>query len=177
VLSPLSQLRNSVKEASGDETFFQPQRTLSFPSSEPNIITFACNETKFIVGFKSGQIVAYDTASIFSQGSNEITPSNILQKSSSPPTGIQANPSNDPALADYIAVVRKDGAVELLNTKLELLGAWGPGDASSTPVFGTWLFSVVFLDNNASSSGLVAKGKTTCDWVSPGGYNDICFNQ
>uniref|UniRef100_A0A0W0F345 Nucleoporin Nup159/Nup146 N-terminal domain-containing protein n=1 Tax=Moniliophthora roreri TaxID=221103 RepID=A0A0W0F345_MONRR len=138
ILSPLSQLRNTIKECSGDETFFQPQRTLSFSSSEPNIITFACNETRLIIGFKSGQLVAYDTASILSQGSNEVAPLNILQQSTSPPVEIKPNPNNDSALADLIAVVRKDGSVELLNTGFEMQGAWGPGDASSTPVTVSW---------------------------------------
>ncbi|KAL0063673.1 hypothetical protein AAF712_009365 [Marasmius tenuissimus] len=138
ILSPLSQLRTSIKDCSGDETHLQPQRVLSFSNNEPNIVAFACNDSRLIVGFKSGQIVSYDTATICTQGTNEITPLNFLQQSTSPPIQIQPNHSSDPALADLVAVVRKDGNVELLNTTLERQHGWNPGDASSTPVAVSW---------------------------------------
>ncbi|KAG7089627.1 hypothetical protein E1B28_011292 [Marasmius oreades] len=138
ILSPLSQLKSSVKSCSGEVTHFEPQRILSFSTSEPNIVAFACNDTRLIVGFKSGELVAYDTASILTQGSNEISPLSISQHSTSPPIQIQPNHSSDPALADFVAVVRKDGNVELLNSALERQHGWHPGDVNSMPVAASW---------------------------------------
>ncbi|KAJ3786013.1 hypothetical protein GGU10DRAFT_311953 [Lentinula aff. detonsa] len=139
ILSPLSELRKSMKEATNGTSAFTPQRTLSFSTSEPNILTFACNDSRLIVGFKSGQIIAYDTSSVFTPGSNEIPPLHVLQSSQQPLLDIIPNPNEeDPNLANLLAAVRTDGTVQLLNSSLESQGGWLASDADSTPVAVAW---------------------------------------
>ncbi|KAJ4488409.1 hypothetical protein J3R30DRAFT_3435653 [Lentinula aciculospora] len=139
ILSPLSDLRKSMKEATSDASLFVPQRTISFSTSEPNLLAFACNDSRLIVGFKSGQIIAYDTSSVLTPGSNDIPPSYILQSSQQPILDITANPNNeDPNLSNLLAVVRTDGAVQLLNSNLEPQGGWIAGDADSSPAVVAW---------------------------------------
>ncbi|KAF9072966.1 hypothetical protein BDP27DRAFT_1319723 [Rhodocollybia butyracea] len=135
VLSPLSELRRSMKDISP----FVAQRTLSFSTSEPNLLALANNDSRLVVGFKSGQIIVYDTSAVFTPGSNEIQPIGILQTSQQPIIDIASNPNTeDPTLSALLAVVRVDGSVHVFNTNLEPQGGWIAGDADSAPVTVAW---------------------------------------
>ncbi|KAF5391761.1 hypothetical protein D9757_001746 [Collybiopsis confluens] len=139
ILSPLDELRQSIKEASTDDSSLTPQRILSFSTSEPNILSLACNETRLIVGFKSGHLIVYDTSSVFTSGTNEIQPAHVLQSSRQPIIDIAPNPSTeDMSLANLLAVVRVDGTVQLLSTNMEPQGGWVASDVDSTPVAVAW---------------------------------------
>ncbi|KIK63689.1 hypothetical protein GYMLUDRAFT_40753 [Collybiopsis luxurians FD-317 M1] len=139
ILSPLNELRKSMREASDDNSSFMPQRTLSFSTSEPNILALACNDTRLVVGFKSGQIIVYDTSNVFTSGSDEITPVHVLQSSQQPIIDIASNPNaEDSNLSNLLAVLRVDGTVQVLSTNLELQGGWVAGDADSSPVAVAW---------------------------------------
>ncbi|GAW05800.1 hypothetical protein LENED_007680 [Lentinula edodes] len=156
ILSPLSDLRKSMKEAGSDISPFVSQRTLSFSTSEPNLLAFACNDSRLIVGFKSGQIIAYDTSSVLTPGSNEISPLHILQSSQQPILDITSNPNDeDPNLSNLLATVRADGTVQVLNANLESQGGWVAGNADSTPVAGAW-------DEHADDRLLVVVGDMSC---------------
>ncbi|KAJ3867398.1 hypothetical protein EV359DRAFT_78647 [Lentinula novae-zelandiae] len=139
ILSPLTDLRKSMREAGSGISPFVSQRTLSFSTSEPNLLAFACNDSRLIVGFKSGQIIAYDTSSILTPGSNEISPLHILQSSQQPILDITSNPNDeDPNLSNLLATIRADGTVQVLNANLESQGGWVAGNADSTPVAVAW---------------------------------------
>lgn len=157
VLSPSSEIRRSMKDTSP----FVAQRMLSFSTSEPNLLALANNDSRLVVGFKSGQIIVYDTSAVFTPGSNEIQPIGILQTSQQPIIDIASNPNTeDPTLSALLAVVRVDGSVQVLNTNLEPQGGWVAGDADSAPVTG--VFSSLLLHFNIYSifisSRLVSQG-------------------
>lgn len=182
VLSPLSDLRKSLREATRDNCSFTPQRTLSFSTSEPNVLALACNDSRLIVGFKSGQVIAYDTSSVFTSGFNEITPIHVFQSSQQPILDIAPNPNGeDVNLSNLLVVLRGDGTVQILNSSLEPQGGWATGDADSAPVAGA-SFCFAFTSRiltliNYLCSGMVSERQAACHWSALRRHLDLHLGQ
>jgi hypothetical protein len=136
ICSPLPDLSLAFKSNS---TPFTPKRTIPlFPGATPTIIAFASAETRLVVAFDGGQLAVYDSSALFTPGSETIQPLHVLETHTGTFRQIAPNPGNDPALVDTLAVVRGDGCVQLLNTRLESQGGWTGSDMESTPVAGTY---------------------------------------
>ncbi|KAJ3911316.1 hypothetical protein F5877DRAFT_73278, partial [Lentinula edodes] len=97
---------------------------------------------RLIVGFKSGQIIAYDTTSVPIPGSNETSSLHVLQSSQQPILDTTSNTNDDDPNLSLLATIRADGMVQVLNANLESQGGWVP----------------ILL------RCLVPKGQTTSDW-------------
>ncbi|KAJ3884605.1 hypothetical protein GG344DRAFT_71202, partial [Lentinula edodes] len=97
---------------------------------------------RLIVGFKSGQIIAYDTTSVPIPGSNETSSLHVLQSSQQPILDTTSNTNDDDPNLSLLATIRADGMVQVLNANLESQGGWVP----------------ILL------RCLVLKGQTTSDW-------------
>lgn len=137
ILSPLDDLRAAFKAAKdGNNDIFPPKRILSLPQGKPTIITFACNDTRLLVALEEGHVLAYDTAQLFSPGSEEIQPGHVFQSQSGAPLHMSPNPGTEQNLVDHVAVLRGDGAVQLLNMQMQSQGGWAGSDPDSTPVAG-----------------------------------------
>lgn len=162
ILAPLSDLHsafNSAKEDSQDS--FIPKRTVSLETGKPNILAFACNDTRLFVALDQGQLLVYDTASLFSPGSNSVAPIHIQQDQSGPVRQISPNPGTEQNLSDFVAVVRSNASVTLYNTKLESLGGWVAEDTVSVPVAGICLSYSILARNTLNiilSSRVVSQG-------------------
>lgn len=100
-----------------------------------NIITFAFEDSFLFLGLESGFLVVYDTAALFTPGTEEITPLKTAQVQSSPPRQILPNPGTEPNLCGLVAVVG-DGKVILLNMQLEAQGGWAASDLMTQPITG-----------------------------------------
>ncbi|KAF8207210.1 hypothetical protein K438DRAFT_1931247 [Mycena galopus ATCC 62051] len=132
IISPLSELREAFK--SGTDSVFTPKRTLQ---CNPVSVAFACNDTRLLAGTENGQILVFDTAQL-SSSSAQVDPIQVFQGSSSPASQILPNPSNENDLAQFVAIVRVDGTVQMLNMQMESKGAWAGTDPESTPVAASW---------------------------------------
>ncbi|KAG6333222.1 hypothetical protein ID866_5867 [Astraeus odoratus] len=145
ILSPLSSLRSAFQSASTeDDKPFEPQRRVPLSSVKPIIITFACNESKLLVGLSDGTILVYDTDQLFSSGDGHLSPVHTFPVSSpAAPLSIQPNPEGVPEL---VAVLRDlssspgSPAVELLDVqKMVSSGGWmAGGSPNTTPVAISW---------------------------------------
>ncbi|KAK0495369.1 hypothetical protein EDD18DRAFT_1171899 [Armillaria luteobubalina] len=135
ILSPLSELQKAL-ESDDAQPVFKPQKTIAF-SAQPITLAFACNETRFLVGLAHGEVLLYDVDKLFSPGSDD-APLHALRTSNSPARQIVPNPSNDPALADCIAIVRFDGNVEVVNTQFQSQGGWTAREHDALPVAASW---------------------------------------
>lgn len=133
ILSPLNELQKAL-ESDDAQPVFKPQKTIAF-SAQPIILAFACNETRFLVGLAQGEVLLYDVDKLFSPGSDD-APLHALRTSNSPARQIVPNPSSDPALADYIAIVRFDGNVEVVNMQFQSQGGWTAREHDALPVAG-----------------------------------------
>ncbi|SJL00034.1 uncharacterized protein ARMOST_03346 [Armillaria ostoyae] len=135
ILSPLDELQKAL-ESDDAQPDFKPQKTIAF-SAQPIILAFACNETRFLVGLAQGEVLLYDVDKLFSPGSDD-APLHALRTSNSPTRQIVPNPSSDPALADYIAIVRFDGNVEVVNMQFQSQGGWTAREHDALPVAASW---------------------------------------
>ncbi|KAG2364542.1 hypothetical protein BDR07DRAFT_1401153 [Suillus spraguei] len=75
VLSPLSDLRSAF--ATAKETDDQPynfQRNVSLGAATPNIIVFACNDSRLVIGLAEGSVMVYATEHLFSPGYGPVNP-------------------------------------------------------------------------------------------------------
>lgn len=120
---------------------FSPKRTLSIPTADVNIITFACGDSFLFLGLENGFLAVYDTAALFTPGTDGITPLKTAQVQSSPPRQILPNPGTEPNLCGLVAVVG-DGKVTLLNMQLEAQGGWAASDLMTQPITGEFAGSV-----------------------------------
>ena len=137
MFSLLADLRAAFHNATpaNAENVFNPQRTLSFAPAIPNMICFAALDNRMVVGLTQGPILVYDTARLFSPGSDEVAPLHSFPSTtSSAPRQILPNPGDIPEL---VAVLRDNNEntsnqlVEILDVqKLESIGGWRGG---STP--------------------------------------------
>ena len=117
----------------GSENLFSARRILPIISANVNLIAFASNDTRFVVGLENGSVMIYDTALLFSSGEGDVSPIKTTQVLSSPLRQILPNPSTDPSLCDLLAIVG-DGKVILLNTQLEPQGGWAASDLMTQPI-------------------------------------------
>ncbi|KAJ7650651.1 hypothetical protein FB45DRAFT_819946 [Roridomyces roridus] len=131
IISKLGDLR----QAFNDKEPFQPQRTLP---CTPIVLAFACNDTRLLAGTEQGQILVFDTAQLFASSSAQVEPIQVFQESSSPPVQILPNPSNEPDLAQLVAIVRSDGTVQMLDMQMQSKGAWAGTDFENAPVAASW---------------------------------------
>jgi len=118
---------------------FIPQRTLALAPATPNIIVFASADTRLVVGLTQGPVLVFDTARLFTPGSEEITQLHSFPSTtSSAPLQILPNPGDMP---DLVAVLRDgDGnpgtqLVEIVDVeKLDSVGGWRSGNSpDATP--------------------------------------------
>ncbi|KAJ3490063.1 hypothetical protein NLJ89_g11470 [Agrocybe chaxingu] len=138
IFSPLEDLRSAFSAAKEDvEDLFSPKRTLSIQAGNVNIIDFACNDTRLIVGLENGSLGMYDTASLFTPGTEQIQPLRTVQVQTSPLRQIAPNPGTEANLSELFAVVG-DGKVQLLNMQLEPQGGWEGTDLMSQPISVAW---------------------------------------
>lgn len=86
----------------------------------------------------------YDTATLFSPGSENVTPLNAVDAQSGPIVQILPNPGTEAGLIEMVAVVRGNGSVQLVNMQLESQGGWVGSDAESAPVAGVWISPFLF---------------------------------
>ncbi|KAF9000641.1 hypothetical protein BDQ17DRAFT_1426983 [Cyathus striatus] len=140
ILSTLEDLRATIKVAkAGNDDRFKPKRSLSLSDGKPNIIVFASNDTHLVIGLEDGSILVYDTAQLFTIGTEDISPVHVSLSSSGDLRQVVPNPGIDPSLADLVAIVRDDGTVQLVNTQLENQGGWtSGGNGSLKPVAASW---------------------------------------
>jgi nucleoporin NUP159 len=145
IFSTLEELRTAVKNASEDDKgFFFPQRDLSLDLGLPTMLAFGHNDARLVVGVDNGSIYVYNTANLFSPGSDFVKPLRTFDPQVAALRQIAANPSTEPDFIDTIAVVRSDGSVQLMNTMLEPLGGWSSGDSNVGSVAGEH-FTTYFL--------------------------------
>lgn len=141
IFSPLAELRLAFSNATPDdaEQVFTPQRAFPFAPATPNIIALASADTRLVVGLTQGPVLVFDTARLFTPGSDEIAPLHSFPSTtSSAPRQILPNPGDMPAL---VAVLRDgDGhpgrqLVEIVDVeKLESVGGWRSGNSpDATP--------------------------------------------
>lgn len=141
MFSPLADLRAAFNDATPDtaEDVFKPQRTLLFAPATPNMICFASLDSRMVVGLTQGPVLVYDTARLFSPGSDEVAPLHSFPSTtSSAPRQILPNPGDIP---DLVAILRDNNGnsssqlVEILDVqKLESIGGWRGGNSpDATP--------------------------------------------
>ncbi|KAF9526360.1 hypothetical protein CPB83DRAFT_857976 [Crepidotus variabilis] len=137
VLSTLEDLRAAFGDAKEDsESLFTPKRTLRI-SPNTNIINFAYGDTRLLVGLENGSLAVYDTASLFSSGTDEVAPLKTTQIQDAALGQIVPNPGTEPALSELVAIVG-DGKVALLNMNLEPQGGWAASDLMTQPISVAW---------------------------------------
>ncbi|KAK0469922.1 uncharacterized protein EV420DRAFT_77584 [Desarmillaria tabescens] len=135
ILSPLNELQKSL-ESDDTQPVFKPQKTIAL-SAQPVTLAFACNETRFLVGLAQGEVLLYDVDKLCSPGSDD-SPLHALRTSNSPARQIVPNPSSDPTLAEYIAIVRFDGNIEVVNSQFQSQGGWTAREHEALPVAASW---------------------------------------
>jgi len=126
-------------------------------TGKPNILALACNDTRLFVGFEQGQLLVYDTASLFSPGSDSVTPIHI-QQGQAGVRQISPNPGTEQNLSNIVAVVRSNASVTLYNMKLESQGGWVAEDAVSVPVAGTCLAYSVLARKKTNAISFQLRG-------------------
>jgi nucleoporin NUP159 len=155
-----------AKEGAGD--LFSPKRILPVASAKVNIVAFASNDTRLVVGLENGSISIYDTTLLFTPGTGEVPPLKVMQAQSSPLRQIVPNPSTDANLGDLLAIVG-DGKVVLLNTQLELQGGWTASDLMTQPISSEFSAQHQSLYNkNTYSSFVVSKREAHSNRTSNG---------
>lgn len=120
-----------------DEQPFKPQRRVPISGALPHILTFACNDTRVLLGFVDGSVHVYASDHLLSSGEGPVQPIHVFATSSSAALlSIQPNPGDIPEL---IAVLRDctnspgSLAVELLDVQnLISSGGWMAGKSPST---------------------------------------------
>jgi nucleoporin NUP159 len=141
LFSPLHDLRLAFRSTNSP---FTPKRTLTLsPGLSPTVIAFASADSKLVVAFDAGQLAIYDTSSLLTPGDENVQPLHFLETHAGPLRQIAPNPGTE---LDFLAVVRGDGSVQLLNTNLESKGGWIGSDMESTPLAGTY-FSLLSLSH------------------------------
>jgi nucleoporin NUP159 len=141
LFSALEDLRSAFTDAKeGNENLFSPKRTL--PVASANIIAFASNDTRLVVGLENGSVAIYDTALLFTSGTGEVSPLKVMQVQPSPLRQILPNPSTDPNLCDLFAIVG-DGRVLLFNMQLEPQGGWAASDLMTQPISGEFYLCAI----------------------------------
>ncbi|RXW21719.1 hypothetical protein EST38_g4114 [Candolleomyces aberdarensis] len=137
-LSPLDDLRSSSKAATeGSDNNFVFKRTISLPQGKPNIITFANQDSRLIVGLEQGLVLVYNAESLFAPGQDQVQPTHTRQLQSSALKQIAPNPGTEPNLVDRVAVVGND-FVQIFNMQLEPQGGWSASDPSTVPAAVAW---------------------------------------
>jgi nucleoporin NUP159 len=140
VFSTLSDLRAAFVSGGSpsEETPFTPRRTFSIDTAIPNLLVFALNETRLLVGLTQGPITVFDTAPLFSAGSDPVHPLHVFQSSSgTPPRLILPNPGD---MLSLVAVLREHNVndptaqtVEVLNLEtMEQVAGWRGGNTPDT---------------------------------------------
>jgi nucleoporin NUP159 len=138
ILSPLADLRSALAAASAeDEHSYRPQRRVPINGAPPHILTFACNDTRVLLGLVDGSIYVYASDQLVSGGEGPVQPIHVFSTSSSTTLlSIQPNPGDIPEL---IAVLRDCAnspgslAVELFDVqKLISSGGWLASESPST---------------------------------------------
>ena len=143
IFSSLEHLRsafNAAKEE--DQDIFAPERTLPLAFGRANIVTFACHDTRLLVGLEQGAVAIYDTAVLFTPGSGDVQPLRITQLQSGPLRQIVPNPGTEQSLSSLVAVVG-DGKAVLLDMQLELQGGWTASDSLTQPVAGLCAYCLI----------------------------------
>ncbi|KAG6808999.1 hypothetical protein H0H92_002042 [Tricholoma furcatifolium] len=137
VASPLADLRAAFKNTK--ETFI-PQRTSPLNGQNPTNISLACNDTRLFVVFEAGELLVFDTAALFTPGSDPVTPTHAQPSTTGPIRYVAPNPGPEPGHADLFAVVHSNRTVVLYNGKLEVQGGWisTQPDPKHTPVAVSW---------------------------------------
>ena len=137
LISSLADLRSAFTSQPGDDDIqFTPSRTISLPV-QPNIIQFASDGTRLLVGLTSGATAVYDTSVITSQASTIAQPLHVFPSPTGrPPLDISANPGD---LPEIVAVLYESNGspdsvlVELLDVqKLQVIGGWKSGEVPET---------------------------------------------
>lgn len=135
MFSTLEDLRLAFTVAKEDtEALFSPKRILPITLANVNIVAFASSDTRLVVGLENGSVAIYDTALLFTAGTDEVSPLKVIQLQSSL-RQILPNPGTDPNLSDLLAIVG-DGKVLLLNMDLETQGGWSASDLMTQPISG-----------------------------------------
>lgn len=138
ILSPLADLRSALVAASADDKqLFQPQRRVPINGATPHTLTFACNDTRILLGSSDGSIHVYASDQLLSSGEGIVQPIHVFATSSPAALlSVQPNPGDIPEL---VAVLRDCAnspgslAVELLDVqKLSSSGGWMAGKSPST---------------------------------------------
>lgn len=138
ILSPLADLRSALAAASAeDEQSYRPHRRVPIDGATPHILTFACNDTRLLLGLVAGSIHVYASDQLLSSGEGPVQPIHVLTTSSSAPLlSIQPNPGDIPEL---VAVLRDctnspgSLAVELFDVqKHTSSGGWMAGKSPGT---------------------------------------------
>lgn len=139
IFSSLEHLRSAFTTAKEEhQELFTPKRTLPLAFGKANIVTFACHDTRLLVGLEQGAIAVYDTAALFTSGSGDVQPLKITQLQSGPLRQIVPNPGTEQNLSSLVVVVG-DGKVALLDMQLEPQGGWTASDSSTQPIAGLCL--------------------------------------
>ncbi|KIK81178.1 hypothetical protein PAXRUDRAFT_833034 [Paxillus rubicundulus Ve08.2h10] len=145
ILSPLPDLRSAFASASADDDGpYQPKRRIPINGTTPMFLTFACNDTRVLLGLADGFILVYDSDQLISSGGGLVSPTHSF--TASPSTvllSIQPNPGDIPEL---VAILRDctnspgSLAVELLDVqKFVSSGGWMAGKSpSTTPTSISW---------------------------------------
>ena len=131
-MSSLAELRTAFTSTDSDsEIPFTPQCTISIPG-QPNIICFASNDSRLVVGLLSGSIAVYDALATTNPETNALQPLHIFNSPTGrPPNDISTNPGDIPDLV--AALYQPMGTVELLDVqKLQVVGGWQSGGTPET---------------------------------------------
>ena len=145
ILSPLSDLRIALAAALGeDEQSYRPQRRVQINGATPQMLIFASNDTRILLGLVDGSIQVYASDQLLSSGEGPVQPIHVFATSSSAALlSIHPNPGDIPEL---VAVLRDctnspgSLAVELFDVqKLISSGGWMAGKSpSTTPTSGAY---------------------------------------
>ena len=113
-LSHLRQAFASNPPAGVEEIAFEPQRE-SRISGIPNLLSFACNDTRLLIAFSHGPISVYDCSQLFTPGTGELVPVHTFPGNFACQQ-VEPNPGDMP---DLIAVLREGDhpPVQVLNVQ------------------------------------------------------------
>ncbi|KAG5646794.1 hypothetical protein DXG03_002171 [Asterophora parasitica] len=140
ISSPLADLRATSKTAKAGDGPFEPKRTLGIQTAKPSYLSFASNDTRLFVASERGELLVFDTTTLFSAGTGSIAPIHQLTSEAGPIQQIVSNPGTEANLVDLVAVVYSSKTVVLFNSNLEVQGGWiaGSPDDDSVPVAVAW---------------------------------------
>jgi len=178
IFSSLEHLRSAFTAAKEEQEVFIPKRTLPLAFGKANIVTFACHDTRLLLGLEQGAVTIYDTAALFSSGSGDIQPLKMTQLQSGPLRQIVPNPGTEQNLSNLVVVVG-DGKVALLDMQLEPQGGWTASDSLTQPIAGLCAYCLIssFDSHYQIISCLVTERETSCYWITNGGHFDLFFEQ